>query len=277
MLEIVKVTFSEVTNVYFMAGLVAKIDRGQNLVEELKISKKSGIGNSHFKNHAVARWTDFLKNNEPTQKSIEAYLCVKFRHLRINGKEIRFCEDPEWSVNTVYIHKKSNYMAYARISKYSLQASLKESRFEHLRLDSLKTLCQFCDFPMVELDFSMDNMRQIKDIIESEIIIYDEEGDLFYAPRQKFDRKIILKLSNTAEVFENFFLVFNEKSLENVKICEKPSCSYATTKTSNIKRHTGLCTDEQTFVEKQVISIHLFFFQFIDKILINSGLLIYFI
>ena len=276
MLEIVKVTFSEVTNVYFMAGLVAKIDRGQNLVEELKISKKSGIGNSHFKNHAVARWTDFLKNNEPNQKSIEAYLCVEFRHLRIDGQSIRFLDDPEWHPNIIYIHKKSS-MAYARISKYSLQASLKESRFEHLRLDSLKTLCQFCDFPMVELDFSMDNMRQIKDMIQSEIIIYDEEGDLFYAPRQKFDHKIILKLSNTAEVMENFFLVFNEKSLKKAKICEKPSCSYATAKTSHLKRHLETCTDEQTFVEKQVISIHLFFFLFIDKNLINSGFLIYFI
>ena len=98
----------------------------------------------------------------------------------------------------------------------------------------------------------MKNIRQIKEEIAHEIIIYDHEGDLFYHPLPKFDKSICLKLSSSADIFEEFWLVLNPKNMPKIDVCEKSNCSYSTGRLCHMKRHKESCTDVQTFREKQV-------------------------
>ena len=100
----------------------------------------------------------------------------------------------------------------------------------------------------------MNNIRRIKDHFKMNFQIFDEQNDLYYNPAPKFEKFITIKMSATEDVIKKFWLVFNSKNLEKIHTCDKSKkCSYATKKTSNYRRHLEHCTDQQTFVEKQVI------------------------
>ena len=82
MLETLKVVTPQVQNPYFVAALVSKIDRGQNLKAELQISKKKGIWNTTFQSHAESEWEIFLRFHQPDQNLLKGfsgygfYMCV---------------------------------------------------------------------------------------------------------------------------------------------------------------------------------------------------------
>ena len=92
--------------------------------------------NIEFQNYAAEQWRSFRASNNDDQISIAKYFGVNFQLIRINGSEIRFFDEPAWTPKTVFLHKKGDFLAYARISKEALRKSLAESR-KNLRLINL--------------------------------------------------------------------------------------------------------------------------------------------
>ena len=123
-------------------------------------------------------------------------------------------------------------------------------------VDLLSSLCRIYDKTYPMLDFSLENISEIKNHLECDFTI-SRAGEFHrhvYKVKRKFEQNINIVIKSDASssaVFRDFELIFENFELEHM--CSKTtSCQYTSSDLRNLRRHEATCSDQQTTVSTQV-------------------------